>query len=177
MSVVNIRDSNFIKLKSIKKEHLKVFCGLHNIKFSMNMSETISAILDDFDNGKISTEDINSYIRKLYVEIRDSEMQNTGATHQEIIKELNKIDVTFEDGVVRVSASTSQSDEEKSKKRYFMSSMATSFNYSFRIPEGIVRDEEPTAELDNGVLKLAFKKAEKKEPKKITVSKKAKISA
>jgi hypothetical protein len=92
MSVVNIRDSNFIKLKSIKKEHLKVFCGLHNIKFSMNMSETISAILDDFDNGKISTEDINSYIRKLYVEIRDSEMQNTGATHQEIIKELNKID-------------------------------------------------------------------------------------
>jgi hypothetical protein len=49
MSVVNIRDSNFIKLKSIKKEHLKVFCGLHNIKFSMNMSETISAILDDFD--------------------------------------------------------------------------------------------------------------------------------
>ena len=92
MSVVNIRDSNFIKLKSIKKEHLKVFCGLHNIKFSANMTETISAVLDDFDTGKISTEDINSFIRKLYVEIRDSEMQNTGATHQEIIKELNKID-------------------------------------------------------------------------------------
>lgn len=92
MSVVNIRDSNFIKLKSIKKEHLKVFCGLHNIKFSANMTETISAVLDDFDNSKISSEDINSFIRKLYVEIRDSEMQNTGATHQEIIKELNKID-------------------------------------------------------------------------------------
>ncbi len=89
----------------------------------------------------------------------------------------DKIDVTFEEGIVRVSASSSQSDEEKSKKRYFMSSMATSFNYSFRIPEGVVRDEEPTAELDNGVLRLAFKKAEKKEPKKITVSKKAKVSA
>ncbi len=86
----------------------------------------------------------------------------------------DKIDVTFEDGVVRVSASTSQSEEEKGKKRYFMSSMATSFNYSFRIPEGVVKDEEPTAELDNGVLKLVFKKAEKKEPKKIMVSKKAK---
>ena len=87
----------------------------------------------------------------------------------------DKIDVTFEDGVVRVSASTSQTDEEKNKKRYFMSSMATSYNYSFRIPEGVVKDEEPTAELDNGVLKLIFKKAEKKEPKKIAVSKKAKV--
>lgn len=86
----------------------------------------------------------------------------------------DKIDITFEDGVVRVSASSSQTDEEKNKKRYFMSSMATSYNYSFRIPEGVVMDEEPTAELDNGVLKLVFKKAEKKEPKKITVSKKAK---
>lgn len=86
----------------------------------------------------------------------------------------DKIDVTFEDGVVRISATTSQNEEEKSKKRYFMSSMATSFNYSFRIPEGVVRDEEPKAELDNGVLKLEFKKAEKKEPKKIMVSKKSK---
>ena len=86
----------------------------------------------------------------------------------------DKIDVTFEDGIVRVSASTSQSEEEKSKKRYFMSSMATSFNYSFRIPEGVVKDGKPSAEIDNGVLKLIFKKAEKKEPKKITVSKKAK---
>ncbi len=86
----------------------------------------------------------------------------------------DKIDVTFEDGVVRISAQTSQSEEEKGKKRYFMSSMATSYNYSFRIPEGVVKDEEPMAELDNGVLKLAFGKMEKKEPRKITVSKKAK---
>lgn len=88
----------------------------------------------------------------------------------------DKIDITFEDGIVRVSASTSQQEEEKGKKRYFMSSMATSYNYSFRIPEGIVRDEEPKAELENGVLKLAFKKAEKKEPRRIKVSTKAKQS-
>lgn len=86
----------------------------------------------------------------------------------------DKIDVTFEDGIVRISATTSQTEEEKNKKRYFMSSMATSYNYSFRIPEGVVRGEEPIAELDNGVLKLEFKKVEKKEPKKITVSKKGK---
>lgn len=88
----------------------------------------------------------------------------------------DKIDITFEDGIVRVSGSATQNEEEKNKKRYFMSSMATSFNYSFRIPEGIVKSDEPTAELENGVLKLVFKKMEKKEPRKIKVSAKAKRS-
>jgi hypothetical protein len=92
MAIVNIRDSNFIKLKSIKKEHLKVFCEFYNIKFSSNMTEAISAILKEFDNKKISTGDINSFIRKLYIETRDCEIKKTGATHEEIVKELNKVD-------------------------------------------------------------------------------------
>lgn len=86
----------------------------------------------------------------------------------------DKIDVTFEDGVVRVTANTEEKQEEKTKRRYFMSSMTTSFNYSFRIPEGIVRDAEPQAELEDGVLRLTFKKVQKKEPRKIKVTKKAK---
>ena len=85
----------------------------------------------------------------------------------------DKIDVTFEDGIVRITGSLEEKEEEKGKKRYYMSSMATSYNYSFRIPEGIVRDQEPTAELEHGVLKLNFKKAEKKEPKKISISRKS----
>lgn len=92
MAIVNVRDSNFIKLKSLKKENLKSFCQEYNINFSSNITETISTILGCFDNKKISTEDINLFIRKLYVDVRDSEMKITGATHQEIIKELNKVD-------------------------------------------------------------------------------------
>lgn len=86
----------------------------------------------------------------------------------------DKVDVTFDDGVVRITGGIEEKEEEKGKKRYYMSSMATSYNYSFRIPEGIVRDEEPKAELEHGVLKLTFKKAEKKEPRKIKVLKKGK---
>lgn len=89
----------------------------------------------------------------------------------------DKIDVTFEDGVVRVTGSTQEKQEEKDKRRYFMTSMASSFNYSFRVPQGILAKEEPTAELDNGVLKLTFRKAQKKEPKKIKVSKVKKVEA
>lgn len=86
----------------------------------------------------------------------------------------DKIDVTFENGVVRVTGSSESHEEEKNKRRYFMTSMASSFNYSFRLPEGVVSDEEPVAELEHGVLKLVFKKMQKKEPKKIKVSAKGK---
>ncbi len=86
----------------------------------------------------------------------------------------DKIDVTFENGVVRVTASIEEKTEEKEKRRYFMSSMTSSFNYSFRIPEGVVEANEPEAILEDGVLKLTFKKVVKKEPKKIKVSKKVK---
>jgi hypothetical protein len=92
MAIVNVRDSNFIKLKSLKKEYLKSFCQKYSINFSPNITETISTILEYFDVGKILTEDIDLFIKKLYVDVRNNEMKTTGATHQEIIKELNKID-------------------------------------------------------------------------------------
>lgn len=77
MAVVNIRDANFIKLKSLKKEHLKLFCETQNIQFFTNITDTISGILDSFDNGIISTLDINYFIRNLYVDLRNDEMKLT----------------------------------------------------------------------------------------------------
>lgn len=85
----------------------------------------------------------------------------------------DKIDITFDEGIVRITGSVQKNSEDDGKKRYYMSSMAESFSYSFRIPEGTVRDEEPSAELENGILRLTFKKAEKKEPRKIKISAKS----
>ena len=87
------------------------------------------------------------------------------------------IDVSIDEGVVRVTGQTEDTQEEKDKRRYFMSSMTKSFNYSFRLPQGVVADEEPKAELDNGILHLTFQKVQKAEPKKIKVAKKAKVTA
>lgn len=86
----------------------------------------------------------------------------------------DKIDVSFDNGVVRISAANQEQNEEKDKRRYFMTSMSQSFNYSFKLPEGVVSDEEPAAELENGVVRLTFKKVQKAEPKKIKVAKKGK---
>ena len=63
MAIVNVRDSNFTKLKSLKKEHLKLFCKIYNVMYSANMTETISAVLKDFDDSKISSDNINSFIK------------------------------------------------------------------------------------------------------------------
>jgi HSP20 family protein len=86
----------------------------------------------------------------------------------------DKLEITVEDGIVRITGSNQQTQEDKSDRRYFMSSMASSFNYSFRLPEGVLADEEPTAEVENGVLTLVFKKMEKLPPKKVKVVKKTK---
>lgn len=85
----------------------------------------------------------------------------------------DKIDVTVDDGVVRVTGSYEEKQEDKDKRRYFMSSMASTFNYSFRLPDAVASGQEPVCELDNGVLTLTFKKVEKAPPKKIAVKRKA----
>lgn len=85
----------------------------------------------------------------------------------------DKIDVTIDDGVVRVTGASEQNQEEKGKRRYYMTSMSQSYNYSFRLPEGIT-NEEPHAEFHNGVITLKFKKAEQIPPKKIRVISKSK---
>jgi HSP20 family protein len=87
----------------------------------------------------------------------------------------DKVDVSVEEGVVRISASSEENTEEKTKRRYFMTSMANSYNYSFRLPQGMIDEQEPQAELDNGILTLTFKKVQKAEPKKIKVAAKPKV--
>jgi HSP20 family protein len=81
----------------------------------------------------------------------------------------DQIDVTIDDGVVRITASTTQKEEDKQNRRYFMNSISSSYNYSFRLPEGLVTSLEPKAELESGVLTLAFAKVEKKAPTKVKV--------
>lgn len=81
----------------------------------------------------------------------------------------DQIDVTVDGNIVRVTAQGNQTQEEKGQRRYFMSSMSSSYNYSFKLPEGLVEEAEPQAELHNGILTLTFKKVQKTPPKKVKV--------
>lgn len=106
---------------------------------------------------------------------------NLYETEQSVVAEValpgipeDKVDVTVEDGVVRItgSAESKENSENSSQRKYYMTSMVSAYNYSFRLPETVGTDKEPTAELENGVLTLTFPKAEVVPPKRITVSKK-----
>lgn len=84
------------------------------------------------------------------------------------------IDITVDDNIVRITATSKSQPEDKSARRYYMSSMSSSYNYSFRLPEGLSEDKEPEAELNNGILTLTFQKIEKTPPKKVKIGSKAK---
>ena len=92
MAILSIRDVNFIKLKSLKKEYLSDFCKHFSIPISKNIQEMIKNILLASDNNQLSTVQINEYIKNLYSDIRRKEIEKTGASHQAIVRELNKVD-------------------------------------------------------------------------------------
>ncbi len=105
---------------------------------------------------------------------------NIYETENSVVAEANlpgipedKIDVTVEDGIVRVNGQIEEKEEEKSKRRYFVATKAANYSYSFRLPDGV--KEEPKAEFDNGLLTLTFAKQAVSKPKaiKVKVQKKA----
>jgi len=67
----------------------------------------------------------------------------------------DKVDISIDGRVVNISAHIEEKKEEKDKKKYYLSSMSSKFNYSFRLPDSVIGDE-PKAELADGVLKLLF---------------------
>lgn len=84
----------------------------------------------------------------------------------------DKIDITYDDGVVRVVGS--MEEENRDGRRNFMSTLSSSYNYSFRLPQGVVQETEPSCELSDGILTMTFPKVAKTPPKKLKVTKKSK---
>lgn len=86
----------------------------------------------------------------------------------------NKVDITYEDGVLRIKAKVEESEEEKKKRKvvYRMERVA-SFDYTTTIPRPI--DEKTIeAQVEDGVVTVTAKIAEAAKPKKIPVKTKSK---
>ncbi len=79
----------------------------------------------------------------------------------------NKVDITFEKGVLWIQAEEEM--EQKEGKKYYR--MATrSYSYKVAVPGNIDLKNEPEAVVENGVVRVTFKKAEEAKPKKIAVT-------
>ncbi len=83
-----------------------------------------------------------------------------------------KVDVTFEDGVLRIRAKVEETQEEKEKKRvtYRMDRVA-SFDYTTTLPRP-VDAQSINAVVEDGVVVISAKIAETAKPRRIEVSKK-----
>ncbi len=79
-----------------------------------------------------------------------------------------KVDVTFDKGVLWIRGSKEQ--EEKEEKKFYRRA-SSSFSYRVAVPGEIDESQEPSAVCKNGVMIVAFNKKPQVEPKKITVRK------
>ncbi len=83
----------------------------------------------------------------------------------------DKVDTTFERGVLWIRAEAEQQNQEEKRKHY--SSSSWSYSYKVAVPGDIDYSHEPQAEISHGVITVTFKKAEASKPKKLTVKVKA----
>ena len=83
----------------------------------------------------------------------------------------DKVEVTFENGVLSIRARSEESEEEKQKKKvvYRMDRVA-SFNYTTTLPRP-VDEKNIEAVVENGVVVVKAKIAEAAKPKRIAVKK------
>jgi HSP20 family protein len=76
------------------------------------------------------------------------------------------IDVSFEDGVLEIRG---QEEEEKKEGKKYYKKSSRSYRYRVAVPGNVDMKTEPEAEVDKGVIKIIFKKAEESKPRKIEV--------
>jgi HSP20 family protein len=81
----------------------------------------------------------------------------------------DKIEVTFDKGVLWIKAH--QESQEKNEEKKFYRKSVSSFSYNVKVPETVNLNIEPQAVCKNGVIKLSFDKTPEVQPKKISVRK------
>ncbi len=79
----------------------------------------------------------------------------------------DKVEVTFEKGVLWIRGN--QSDEDKDSNKKFYRKASSSFSYRVAIPGEVDTSVEPEATSKNGVMKVTFAKLPEVMPKKINV--------
>lgn len=78
-----------------------------------------------------------------------------------------KIDLTFEKGVLFIQAQ--QEVEDKNEEKRYFSKMSSSYSYKVAVPGDIDHHQEPEAVIKDGIITVTFSKAEAAKPKKLTV--------
>lgn len=79
----------------------------------------------------------------------------------------DKVEVTYDKGVLWIRGEQEQKNEDKNKKFYRRAS--TSFSYRMAVPGEVDMSKDPQATYKNGIMKVTFDKVPEAQPKKIAV--------
>lgn len=82
--------------------------------------------------------------------------------------EPEKVEITFEKGVLTITAAAEE--EAKEGKKYYSKS-SRSYSYRVAVPGNIELKHEPEAKVEHGVVTVTFRKAEEEKPRKIAIKK------
>jgi len=86
----------------------------------------------------------------------------------------DEVNVTFEDGVLRISAKHEESEEEKQKKKVvYQAHRSSAFNYQTTLPR-MIDPNNVKAEVEHGIITVSAPISEAAKLKKIEVSAKGK---
>lgn len=83
----------------------------------------------------------------------------------------DKVDLTFERGILTISAE--ETEETAEGKKYYQRA-SRRYSYRVAVPGNIDSKTEPQAHVDQGVVEVRFQKAAEAKPKKISVRKRGK---
>lgn len=81
--------------------------------------------------------------------------------------EPDKVEVTYDKGVLWIRGEQDQKQEDKDRKFYRRAS--SSFSYRMAVPGEVDMSKDPQATYKNGIMKITFNKIPEAQPKKITV--------
>jgi HSP20 family protein len=83
--------------------------------------------------------------------------------------EPDQVEVTYDKGIAWIKGAKEEKEEDKQRKFYRKAS--GSFSYRVSVPGNIDPNQEPTAVIKNGTIRLTFKKQPEEQPKRIQITK------
>ena len=129
--------------------------------------------------GRMITPWLDLWDEDLLPSVRDTALSGVDVyeTEKEVVVKVNvagvpedKIDLTFECGVLYVTAM--KEVEEKDGKRNYYSCSSKQYAYRVSVPGDIDLSQEPKAEVEKGVLTITFAKSKMAMPRKLQITSK-----
>ncbi len=134
------------------------------IRWSPAFSRMLAQWPDQWDDEMMSW---SSPAQGTGLEVYETETEVVVKANVAGVKE-DQVDLTFEKGVLLITAENEEESEEDKRVHY----ARTSWEYSYKVavPGMLDHNAEPSAELKNGVLTIRFAKSKASQPKKLKIS-------